>query len=133
MAFHHLHDVAPGPMDLDLQITEAITVERRLSLHRVIQVTGLRPDVVIELNAQYLRGYLPGLPGGHRLRLPKRVMPAMRTYLSSHPAAAPETDADLLWASPRLLKSELNTDRHYSQYLTSAATPDTTLPQPANN
>lgn|GEM_PF-1402590 len=133
MAFHHLHDVAPGPMDLDLQITEAITVERKLSLHRVIQVTGLRSDVVIELNAQYLRGYLPGLPGGHRLRLPKRVMPAMRTYLSLHPAAAPETDADLPWASPRLHKSELNTERHYSQYRTSVGSQDTTLRQIANN
>lgn len=129
MAFHHLHDVPPGPMDLDLQITEAITVERKLSLHRVIQVTGLRPDVVIELNAQYLKGYLPGLPGGHRLRLPKRVMPAMRSYLALHPAAAPETDADLPWSSPLLNNGDLNTERHYSQYRTTVGSQDTTLRQ----
>ena len=129
MAFHHLHDVAPGAMDLDLQITEAITVERELSLHRVIQVTGLRPDVVIELNAQYLKGYLPGLPGGHRLRLPKRVMPAMRSYLALHPAAAPETDADLPWSSPLLNDGDLNTERHYNQYRTTVGSQDTTLRQ----
>jgi membrane-bound lytic murein transglycosylase D len=132
MAFHHLHDVPAAPMDLDLQITEAITVERKLSLHRVIQVTGLRPDVVIELNAQYLKGYLPGLSGGHRLRLPKRVMPAMRSYLALHPAAAPETDADLPWASPLLNNGALNTERHYSQYRTTVGSQDTTLRQVAN-
>jgi membrane-bound lytic murein transglycosylase D len=133
MAFHHMHEVPPGPMDLDLQVTEAITVERRLSLHRVIQVTGLRPDVVIELNAQYLKGYLPGLPGGHRLRLPKRVMPAMRRYLALHPAAAPETDADLPWSSPRLHKGDLNSERHYSQYRTTVGSQDTSLRQIAGN
>lgn len=133
MAFHHLHDVAPGQMDLDLQITEAITVERKLSLHRVIQVTGLRPDVVIELNAQYLGGYLPGLPGGHRLRLPKRVVPAMRSYLALHPAAAPETDANLPWASPLLNTGDLDTERHYNQYRTTVGSQDTTLRQVANS
>ncbi|TXF87734.1 hypothetical protein FUA23_17530 [Neolewinella aurantiaca] len=133
MAFHHLHDVPAGQMDLDLQITEAITVERRLSLHRVIQVTGLRPDVVIELNAQYLKGYLPGLPGGHRLRLPKRVMPAMRSYLTLHPADAPETDADLPWTSPRLHKGELTSERYYSQYRTTVGSQDTTLRQVAGS
>ncbi|MEO0731583.1 MAG: lytic transglycosylase domain-containing protein, partial [Bacteroidota bacterium] len=81
MVFHHEHGVAASPMELDLQITEAITVYRKLSLWRVAQVTGLRPEVVIRLNAQYLKGYLPGMPGGHRLRLPRRVMPAMREYL----------------------------------------------------
>lgn len=131
MAFHHLHDVPAAPMDLDLQITEAITVERKLSLHRVIQVTGLRPDVVIELNAQYLKGYLPGLPGGHRLRLPKRVMPAMRSYLALHPASAPETDANLPWSSPLLNNGDLDTERHYSQYRTTLSNQDTTLRQVA--
>jgi len=95
-------------------------------------VTGLRPDVVIELNAQYLKGYLPGLPGGHRLRLPKRVMPAMRSYLALHPAAAPETAAHLPWSSPLLNNGELNTERYYDQYRTTANRQDTTLRQIAN-
>lgn len=133
MAFHHEHDVSPAPMELDLQVTEAITVYRKLSLHRVIQVTGLRPEVVLELNAQYLRGYLPGMPGGHRLRLPKRVMPAMRTYLNLHPGDQPETAALLPWTNPRLASGEINTDRHYSQYRTSVSNLDTTFRQVAAN
>lgn len=131
MAFHHEHDVHPAPMDLDMQLTEAITVYRELSLHRVIQITGLKPEVVLELNAQYLRGYLPGLPGGHRLRLPQRVMPAMRTYLANHPEGRPETAADLPWTSPLLKTGEENTDRHYGQYRTAAGPQDTTLRQVA--
>lgn len=133
MAFHQLHDVHAMPMDLDLQLTEAITVDRRLSLHRVIQVTGLRPEIVIELNAQYLAGYLPGLPGGHRLYLPKRVMPAMRTYLSRHPASQPETAANLPWTSPRLHLGDTDTERHYNQYQTVAGPQDTTLRQVAGH
>lgn len=131
MAFHHEHGVTPAPMELDLQMTEAITVYRRLSLYRVIQITGLRPEVVLELNAQYLRGYLPGMPGGHRLRLPKRVMPAVRTYLSLHPRNQPEAAALLPWTSPRLHVGEVDSDRYYSQYRTTVSNRDTTLRQVA--
>ncbi len=133
MAFHHHHDVVPAPMDLDMQLTEAITVYRKLSLYRVAQVTGLRPDVVVELNAQYLAGYLPGLPGGHRLRLPSRVMPAMRTYLSLHSADQPETAANLPWSSPRLNRGELHSERFYEQFHTVPGSQDTALRQVANN
>lgn len=133
MAFHHHHDLAPAPMDLDMQLTEAITVYRKLSLYRVAQVTGLRPDVVVELNAQYLAGYLPGMPGGHRLRLPKRVMPAMQTYLSLHPADQPETEAKLPWSSPRLDRGEIHSERFYDQFHTVPGSLDTNLRQVANN
>jgi membrane-bound lytic murein transglycosylase D len=133
MAFHHFHDVTPAQMDLDLQVTEAITVYRKLSLYRVIQVTGLRSDVVIELNAQYLAGYLPGMPGGHRLRLPSRVMPAMRSYLSLHPADQAETEANLPWTSPRLNRGELHSERFYDQFRTAPSSHDTTLRQVATN
>ena len=129
MAFHQHHEVAPQPMDLDLQLTEAITVYRRLSLYRVAQHTGLRPEVVVELNPQYLRGYLPGLPGGHRLRLPRRVVPAMRAYLAKYPADRPETEIAIPWGSPRLHAGETDSDRYYGQYRTSPTGQDTSLRQ----
>lgn len=132
MAFHHEHDLVSGPMELDLQITEAVIVYRQLSLYRVAQVTGLRPEVIIELNAQYLRGYLPGLPGGHRLRLPKRVVPALREYLARHPEAEAEEDFFPPWASPLLHTGELDTDRHYGLFSTVAGRQDTSLRQLAD-
>ncbi|MBC6992786.1 transglycosylase SLT domain-containing protein [Neolewinella lacunae] len=127
MAFHHEHEVTASAMELDLQMTEAITVYRELSLHRVAQVTRLRPEVVIELNPQYLRGYLPGRPGGHRLRLPQRVMPAMQTYLETHPATRAEAAIALPWTSPRLHDGEMDPDRFYTGYHTVPGTTDTTL------
>lgn len=132
MTYHHEHDLVAGPMELDLQITEAITVYRKLSLYRVAQVTGLRPEVVVELNAQYLRGYLPALPGGHRLRLPARVMPAMRHYLAHHPETEAEEEFFPPWSSPLLNQGELQTDQYYGQYSTIATSQDTTLRQLAN-
>jgi membrane-bound lytic murein transglycosylase D len=129
MTFFHEHDIQAEAMELDLQITEAITVYRKISLHRVAQITGLRPEVVIELNPQYLRGYLPGLRGGHRLRLPSRVMPAMQEYLRTFPADQPESSFHLPWASPLLDQGELNGDRFYNQYSTVTGRADTSLQQ----
>lgn len=129
MTFFHEHDIQAASMELDLQITEAITVYRKISLHRVAQVTGLRPEVVIELNPQYLKGYLPGMRGGHRLRLPSRVMPAMKEYLKTYAADRPESSFHLPWSSPLLDRGELNGDRHYNQYSTVAGNADTSLQQ----
>jgi len=131
MVFHHEHELVPGGMELDLQVTEAIIVKRKLSLHRVTQVTGLRPEVVIELNAQYLRGYLPAMPGGHHLRLPSRVMPAMKTYLSQHPTDEAEVDFFPPWSSPLLNDGELNPDRFYGQYSIMPSAGDSSLRQVA--
>ena len=129
MTYYHDHEVTAEQMELDMQITEAITVYRDLSLHRVAQVTGLHPEKVIELNPQYIKGYLPGSPGGHRLRLPARVVPAMRTYLATNPAGRAECDVDLPWASPRLHESEMNSDSYYAQYRALAYPGDTDLRQ----
>ncbi|NJC27471.1 lytic transglycosylase domain-containing protein [Neolewinella antarctica] len=131
MAYYHDHDVPVGEMELDMQVTESITVYRKLSLHRVAQVTGLKPENVVELNPQYLRGFLPGGSRGHHLRLPQRVMPAMRTYLAKHAATVDECDIALPWSSPRLHAGKLDADRHYVQYGTVASYRDTTLRQVA--
>ena len=131
LTYYHEHDVAVEAMDLDMQITEAITVYRDLSLHRVAQVTGMRIDDVVELNPQYLKGYLPGLRGGHRLRLPSRVMPAMQAYLQKVPAGVEECDAPIPWGSPLLSDAELNPDQFYLPYRTMAMSGDTSLRQAA--
>ena len=131
MNYYHDHDVAVMEMELDMQVTEAITVYRDLSLHRVAQVTNLKPEYVVELNPQYLKGYLPKTSQGYRLRLPTRVAPAMRAYLNAFPESVEECDANLPWASPRLHDGELDADRFYVQYRTIAGEGDTTLRQVA--
>ncbi|PPK85162.1 membrane-bound lytic murein transglycosylase D [Neolewinella xylanilytica] len=113
MTYHNDYGLDATKLPLDEQVTERIIVDRKLSLYRVAQVTGLRPEVVIEMNPQYLRGYLPGLRGGHSLQLPSRVMPAMRTYLETHPASTPEHAIYLPWTHPLAGDGELDGDRHY--------------------
>ncbi len=129
MSYHHHYGLPATQISLDGQLTERVLVYRKLSLHRVAQVTGLRPEVVIELNPQYLRGYLPGLRGGHYLQLPKRVMPAMMEYLQQYPRDTREEEVVLPWATPLLNDGELNADRYYLRYEISAEAGDTTARQ----
>ena len=131
MAYHHRHGLPASPMELDLQLTETLVVHRRLSFHRIARVTQLRPARIAELNPQYLRGYLPGRPGGHLLTLPARTLPALRDYLSRHPAEHPEEDADLPWASPLLRDSDTDPDRHYDHFVTAPQAGDSTIRQVA--
>ncbi len=127
--YYHDHGVAVKPMELDMQMTEAVTVYRELSLYRVAQLTGLRADRIVELNPQYIKGYLPGRPGGHRLRLPSRTVPAVKTYLARHPAGVAEQEIALPWASPRLHNGETDPDRFYQEYRSSAGPEHTDLRQ----
>ncbi|MGB3802031.1 MAG: transglycosylase SLT domain-containing protein [Lewinella sp.] len=115
MTYHNDYGLDATVLPLDQQVTERINVDRKLSLYRVAQVTGLRPEVVIEMNPQYLRGYLPGLRGGHSLQLPSRVIPAMLTYLENHPANIPEHDIYLPWTHPLAGDGELDGDRYYAR------------------
>lgn len=109
--FFRDHELRPRPIDLDFQLTETITVFREISLHRVAMVTGLRPGVVIQLNPSYLAGYIPARRSGRYLRLPRRVMPAMRTYLNDwHEARA---EPPLPWLSPRLDRGTIHSEVYY--------------------
>lgn len=132
MTYYHDHDIAMAKMELDMQITESMTIYRDLSLHRVAQVTGLRPENIVELNPQYLKGYIPNTFRGLPLRLPSRVAPAMRSYLATYAEDRPEHTFHLPWASPRLHEGELNSDLYYAQYQTIASSQDTSLRQLAN-
>lgn len=125
--FFSKHDLSPQFVDLDLQLTETTTVYRELSLHRVALVTGLRPDVVIELNPAYLAGYLPARQSGRPLRLPRRVMPAMIAYLNGWHSATEEPA--LPWLSPQLDQAELNSDQYYRKLITTPSSLDTTHQQ----
>jgi membrane-bound lytic murein transglycosylase D len=131
MSYHHDYGLPATELPLDQQLTERIRVHRKLSLHRVAQVTGLRPGVVIEMNPQYLRGYLPGRRGGHTLLLPKRVVPALKTYLARHPADRREDATHLPWAHPLVADGELDPDRYYEAYTVSPGPSDSTTAQVA--
>ena len=132
MTYHNDYGLDATKLPLDDQLTDRIVVHRRLSLYRVAQVTGLRPEVVIEMNPQYTRGYLPGMRGGHNLQLPVRVIPAMETYLRTHPEETPEHAIYLPWTHPLAGDGELRSDRYYARVDVIVEEGDTTMRQVAD-
>jgi len=112
--FYNKHDLFPAKVDLDLQLTDFVPVYREISLHRIAMVTGLRPDLVVELNPAYLRGYLPASEQGRLLRLPKRVIPAMQAYLNEQ--FEHEFEATIPWLSPLLNNGEIHSEKYYQAY-----------------
>ncbi|THH39491.1 lytic transglycosylase domain-containing protein [Neolewinella litorea] len=131
MNYHHHYGLPATPLPLDQQLVERVTVYRRMSLFQVALVTGLRPEVVLEMNPQYIRGYLPGLRGGHQLMVPKRVVPALRDYLDRFPRNLPEEAVALPWTHPRAGRGELAPNRYYHRYEITVEEGDTTARQVA--
>ena len=131
MTYHNDYGLDATLLPLDEQLTGRMVVHRKISLYRVAQVTGLRPEVVIEMNPQYTRGYLPGMRGGHNLQLPARVIPAMQTYLDNHPAEVAEHDIYLPWAHPLAGNGELDGDRYYARLEAAVTEEDSTARQVA--
>jgi membrane-bound lytic murein transglycosylase D len=131
MSYHHDYGLPATVLPLDQQLTERVMVYRKISLHRIAQVTGLRPEVVVEMNPQYLRGYLLGRRGGHPLLLPRRVIPALKTYLARHPAGEREDAIHLPWAHPLVADGETDPDRYYEAYTIAPSPLDTTARQVA--
>ena len=132
LTYHNDFGLPATQLPLDGQLTERLLVHRRLSLYQVARVTGLQPEVVVELNPQYVRGYLPGLPGGHYLQLPQRVVGAMKEYLARYPAGTREDATELPWAHPLLASGELNGDRYYARQEMGVTEGDTSLRQLAD-
>jgi len=80
---HHYeaHDLSPQYPDLDLQLTDMVTVYDSITFYEIAQVTELSLDIIEALNPAYLRGFIPANPKGYYVYLPKRVMPAFKDYL----------------------------------------------------
>ena len=132
MNYHHHYGLPATVIPLDEQLVEWVTVRRPISLYQVARITGLRPDVVIEMNPQYLQGYLPGYRGGHSLLLPERVVPAMEEYLKEFPRELPEEEIPLPWTHPLAGDGETDADRFYVRYDVMVAEGDSTGRQVAN-
>lgn len=131
LSYHHHYGLPATLISLDDQLTDRLVVERKISLYQIARITGLRPEVVAELNPQYTRGYLPGLRGGHFLQLPRRVVPAMEEYLTLYPAGIREDAIKIPWSHPRLGEGELNADLFYERAAVAVEAGDTSIRQVA--
>lgn len=115
-AFFHEHELEPSQQNLDLVMHEAVEVQGFISLHRVAQLTRLRPAEVLELNPAYLMGYVPDDGRSHYIYLPRRVVPAFRAYLAELGPDRAEEDFQPPWLSPRLDQGELDPGQYYKKY-----------------
>lgn len=79
--YYNHHELSPIYPDLDLQLTETITLYSYLSFQQIEEITGLPRYTIEELNPSYDRGFLPTNNQGNYLTLPKRVMMSMKDYL----------------------------------------------------
>lgn len=89
--FYRLHDLKPEYPQLDLQLTETITVYDEHNFNNIALATGLAVDLIDMLNPWYKKGVIPENPEGFRLILPRRVMPAFRDYLNTR---RPDNDGE---------------------------------------
>lgn len=83
MRYFEDHDLQPNYPDLDLQMTETISVFKSLHFQEVARVTGLSEEVVAQLNPAFIKGMAPANKEGYYFTLPRRVMAAFRAFLES--------------------------------------------------
>ncbi|MGB3549040.1 MAG: transglycosylase SLT domain-containing protein [Saprospiraceae bacterium] len=131
--FYAKHDIEPILPPLELQLTDYLLIERPLSFYRIAQITGLSVETLQELNPAYLRGFVPGTPGGHYLCLPQRVSGALTDFLDRVPAA--DSEAGLRVFSPFISAAEGDApaamEEAYNRYSSLPGAADTTLTQAA--
>ncbi len=80
--YFHLHDIEPNIPNLDMQLTEGITVYDQIDFETIAAVSGLPVEVVTELNQAFKKGYIPENTQGYHVVLPKRVAAGLKEYLS---------------------------------------------------
>jgi membrane-bound lytic murein transglycosylase D len=83
MRYFEDHDLQPNYPDLDLQMTETISVFKSLHFQEVARVTGLSEEAVAQLNPAFIKGMAPANKEGYYFTLPRRVMAAFRAFLES--------------------------------------------------
>jgi membrane-bound lytic murein transglycosylase D len=81
--FYNEHNLNPDYPELDLQLTDHVTVYDGISFSAIAKATGLSYSAVADLNPGFRRSYIPPSKRGYYLTLPKRVMPAMVRHLNT--------------------------------------------------
>jgi membrane-bound lytic murein transglycosylase D len=90
------HHILPNYPDLDLQITETITIYSYLTFIRLQHLTGLSTEEIELLNPCYIKGFIPSNVLGNPLTLPKRVMPVVKQFLKNNDVEQELADSFML-------------------------------------
>ncbi len=81
--YYDEHSISPSYPDLDIQITETITIYNYFTFIKLQYLTGLSIEEIELLNPCYVKGFIPSNVLGNPLTLPKRVMPVVKQFLET--------------------------------------------------
>ncbi len=79
--YYHEHGIEGNYPDLDMQITDMVTVYNRVTFEDIANVTGLSKYTVRDLNPSYKKGIIPASQRGNYVILPERVMGSFIQFL----------------------------------------------------
>lgn len=77
------HGLVPAYPELDLQMTETISLFQDITFEEVSRITGVREEVIAQLNPAFVKGRVPASQKGYYFTLPRRVMRTFRAFLES--------------------------------------------------
>ncbi len=77
------HGLEPETPELDLQMTETISIFQEVTFQQVADVTGIPEELIAQLNPAFPKGMVPASQKGYYFTLPARVMDKFRIFLES--------------------------------------------------
>ena len=80
MQHYEKHNLNPQYPELDLQLTDAVTIYDNLDFNQISAMTGLSITTIRALNPSYKRDFIPASTKGQYLILPKRVLNAFNSH-----------------------------------------------------
>ncbi len=110
MQYYPWHNLKPQLPNLDMQITEAISVKEQVSFQLISQVTEIPVATIQTLNPCYTKDYVPENPSGSFLILPKRVAQTLLDYINAPRGARPDLNQ-----KPVMFTASVNPNSYYEK------------------
>jgi membrane-bound lytic murein transglycosylase D len=110
MQYYPWHNLKPQLPNLDMQITEAVTVKEQVSFQLISQVTEIPVATIQVLNPSFTKDYVPENANGNFLVLPKRVAKTFMDYVALPREARPDLNQ-----KPVLFTASVNPNTYYEK------------------
>ena len=77
------HGLEPDVPELDLQMTETISIFQEVTFQQAADVTGIPEELIAQLNPAFPKGIVPASQKGYYFTLPARAIDKFRIFLES--------------------------------------------------
>lgn len=82
-SYYNQHDLTPSLPELDLQITDQVTVFKKMNLKDIANKFDVPYETAKALNPMYKQGYIPASNDGMNIILPARVMEIFKNLIDN--------------------------------------------------